>query len=338
MLQFKNTTPFAGTILLLPDPDGIDSIYAIVKGTFSIGDAGREIDIADAQVPITYKPEYFGEPDRSSIKVPSDLSLMKPGTDVLLMGHAHAPDGRAVTQMDVSVSVGPVRKTVRVFGDRVWRTGAGAAISRPAAFDTMPLIWERAFGGVAPVENAGEVWAEARNPVGVGFHEGRENGPADESWLPNLEDPANLISSWRHQPPPACFAPLAPHWEPRRAYAGTYDETWQQERAPYLPDDFDPLFFQLAPVELISADHLTGGELVDVSGASRDGALRFRLPIVDLAISYQIGRTTETRTPVLDTILIEPDEARLQLVWRAVLPCDKRALQVKHVSAALVGR
>ena len=338
MLQFKNASPFAGKILLLPDPDGIDSIYAIIKGTFSIGEAGAAIAIADEQVPIVLEPQYLGEPDRSSIQVPSDLSLMKPGTDVLLLGHAHAPGGRPVTQMDVSVSVGPVSKTVRVFGDRVWRTGATPAISRPAAFDTMPLIWERAFGGISPIEADGDAWAEPRNPVGVGFHEGREGGPVDESWLPNLEDPAELITSWKQQPSPACFSPLAPHWEPRRVYAGTYDEQWQQERAPYLPDDFDPLFFQMAPVDLISMDYLTGGELVEIDGASRDGLLRFRLPMIDLAVTYLIDATTETRTPVLDTILIEPDAERMQLVWRTVLPCDKRALQVKQVSAALVGR
>ena len=91
MLQLENRTPFAGTILLLPDADGVDSVYAIVKGAFTLGDP---LTVADEQIPIAVAAEYHGEPDRSSIRVPSDISLMKPGADVLLMGHAYAPDGR----------------------------------------------------------------------------------------------------------------------------------------------------------------------------------------------------------------------------------------------------
>ena len=38
---------------------------------------------------------------------------------------------------------------------------------------------------------------------------------------------------------------MAPHWLPRRAWAGTYDDAWRISRAPYLPADFDARFFQL---------------------------------------------------------------------------------------------
>src|SRR6266568_7657045 len=143
MLQFKNTTPFQGTIYLIPDAEGIDTIFAVVKATLVLGE---RLSLAEAQVPVTLADEYHGEPSKSSIRTPSNLSLTKPATDVLLLGTAYAPRGRPTTQMDVSLTAGPVRKTVRVFGDRLWeRTRVAHAMSRPEPFETMPLVWERAY-------------------------------------------------------------------------------------------------------------------------------------------------------------------------------------------------
>lgn len=330
MLQFRNHTPFTGTILLMPDPDGIDSLYTVVKATFTLGDS---VGLAEDQVPVSTRQEHHGDPGTTSIKVPSDVSLMKPGTDVLLIGNAYAPDGRSTTEMDVSLNLGPIRKIVRVFGDRVWRRGAGWSMSRPAEFDTMPLAWERAFGGTM---GAGEARREEpRNPVGIGFSALCGADAEEDLWLPNLEDPSDLTSSWNQSTTPACFAPIAAHWEPRRNYAGTYDDSWQQERAPYLPPDFDPRFLQVAPLDQIVPGYLQGGELVEVMGASRYGTLRFRLPVVDLSIGYVLDGDLQKRPAVLDTVLIEPDLDRVQLVWRAVLPCDKKALRVNEVHASL---
>lgn len=330
MLQFKNETPFAGTILLLPDPDGVDSLYTVIKATFAINGA---VAVASEQVPITLAAEHLGEPDASSILRPSDVSLMKPGTDVLLMGHAYAPGGRPTTSMDVSLSVGHLQKTVRVIGDRQWHERVGFSMTSPQPFDAMPLVWERAFGGTIKI--ADEVTAEDRNPIGAGFWVDGGDAPLEGLPLPNLEDPAELISSWDDRPTPACFAPLAAHWQPRRSFAGTYDEEWQQSRAPYLPADFDPQFFQLAPADLIAEDYLSGGERVDVEGATPGGRLSFRLPIVQLTTSYLVDGNTEQRTPVLDTVILEPDLDRFQLVWRVVLPCDKKALRVSAVRASV---
>ena len=39
MLQFRNGTPFKGTILLLPDPDGVDTLYTVIKATFMLGES-----------------------------------------------------------------------------------------------------------------------------------------------------------------------------------------------------------------------------------------------------------------------------------------------------------
>ena len=60
--------------------------------------------------------------------------------------------------------------------------------------------------------------------------------------------------------------------------AGTYDEAWQNTRAPRLPTDFDPRFHNAAPPELIAAGGLRGDEDVVVVGATAAPRWEFRLP------------------------------------------------------------
>jgi hypothetical protein len=331
MLQLKNSTPFVGSLLLLPDPDGIDTLFTVVKGTFSLT---PQVAPANEQVPVALEQTYYGDPGSTSIRVPSDVSLAKPGTDVLLIGHACSPQGRPATQIEVSLQVGQVRRVVRVVGDRVWRAGnVGAEMSEPRPFSRMPLVWERAYGG-------SDVTADGPrphpvNPVGRGYRTRDSRRPVEGVALPNLEDPSALLTDWKDQPPPACFAPVAPHWEPRRSFAGTYDERWERERAPFLPADFDPRFLQLAPPGQATSRPLGGDEAVELRGAHPSGALRFRLPGVRVQATYVVNGGSEVRPAPLDTVLIEPDAGRLVLVWRAALPCDKRALRVSVVRAEI---
>ena len=325
MLQLKNDTPFQANLLLMPDPDGIDSLFTVVKGTFTLD---AEPQPADEHVPVVLADEYHGEPGESSIKAASDVSLAKPGTDVLLVGQAYAPRGRAIAQMDVSLGVGPIFKVVRVFGDREWRSdGIGHSMTAPVPFETMPLVWERAYGGRDCVGS--ELRAEVSNPVGAGYRAKDGEKELQGLAVPNLENPRQLIGSWKDTPPPACFAPICAHWEPRRSFAGTYDERWQQERAPYLPEDFDSHFFQLASLDLVVDGGLRGGEPVEVLGATPSGVLRFRLPQVVPRVTYVLDGSREERPAKMDTVLIRPDEGRLILVWRAVLSCDKDARRVR---------
>jgi hypothetical protein len=331
MLQVKNATPFAAKLLLLPDADGVDTLFTVVKGSFSVA---AQLGLAEEQAPVIAADEHHGDPATSSVRVPSDVCLGKPGTDVLMIGSAWAPGGRPTWQMDVSLTVGPVVKRARVSADRVWEAGpGGASIAWLAPFDRMPLVWERAFGGVDQTDKGPT--ADTRNPVGTGFRVGGGAKPIAGTALPNIEDPDALVVSPKDAPPPACFGPIAPHWEPRKSFAGTYDDVWQRTRAPYLPADFDARFFQLAPPGLVTPGHLRGGEIVDIRGATPEGSLRFQLPAADVRATYRFASSVETRPAALDTIIIEPDARRVVLVWRAALRCDKKALTVKDVSVSV---
>lgn len=337
MLQLKNATPFASTIMMVPDADGVDTLYCVVKGTFGLPSRpGDALAVADVQVPVVLADEHWGDPATSGIRRPSDFCLGKPGTDVVLLGSAHAPGGRPVTQMDVAIGVGPLVKWVRVFGDRFWDTSAtDYRATAPAPFLTMPLVWERAFGGVDVTSGGPD--AHPRNPSGVGHRVMRGTKETLGSPLPNVEDPSTLIGAWRDAPTPAGVAPVAPFWEPRRRYAGTYDETWQAQRAPYLPTDFDPRFFHLAPEGLFTAGHLAGGEPVELRGVTPAGTLQFELPRLQVGVEFRLRNGSQARFAPLDTVIFAPDEGRVSLVWRAGFACGKDPLQVREIHPRVVG-
>jgi hypothetical protein len=331
MLQVLNHTPFAAMLSVFPDPRGVETAYAVVKATFRFTPEGLLPQVPSQ--PLLTSDVYWGEPAASSLRAAGEIALLKPGTDVLLSGRAiaPAPDTRVA---DVGLLVGPVRRVLRVFGDRQWQRGLGGwRISEPQPWSRMPIQWERAFGGVAPARGKAPAEREARNPVGCGLV-AQGGDPLEGQLLPNLEDPQALIQSPADRPTPACLAPIAPTWMPRVGFAGTYDEAWTQSRAPYLPRDFDPRYFHVAPPELIAPGFLQGGEPVRLIGFTVGEPLDFTLPQAGLDIAFDFDGAQRTGQPQLETVLFEPDAGRMQMLWRCALAVDKRLLKLRNVTVS----
>jgi hypothetical protein len=327
MLQLINHTPFSASLAVFSDLEGVECAYAIVKASFELRPDG--LVPAAQQAPLFATDLYWGEPDKTSLRFAGEFTLPKPGTDVLLMGNAIAP--RENTRVaEASLKLGSLSKTLRLFGNRQWqKTDLGWETTIPEIWERMPLRWELAFGGVATRE--GETVAfEARNPVGRGLNDGLEKEWAGKL-LPNIEDPAQLIRHPTDRPTPVCFAPVAPAWSPRCQYAGTYDEAWQKSRSPYLPHDFDRRFLLTAPTGLVAPGYLQGGEPVELSGFSKNGPLRFHLPICSLDLAFDFNGAILQQTPQLETVLIEPDIQRVQLLWRTGIQVDKQLLKLREV-------
>ncbi len=328
MLQVVNHTPFSASLSVFPDASGVETVYAVVKATFLIGAQGPEI--ASPQLPILAGDVFWGDPLTTSLRAASEFGLLKPATDVLLTGRAVAPspDTRVA---DVSLRVGAVRRRVRVFGNRHWERAGGAwRPSEPEPWQRMPLRWELAYGGVASAAAGAVPEYEVRNPVGRGFvAHGAE--PEQGQPLPNLEDPDTPLNDPQDRPTPACLAPVAPTWQPRRGFAGTYDHAWTRQRAPYLPLDFDSRFFQLAPPELVAPGFLQGGEPVQLLGVAAV-PIEFTLPQAGLELDFQFKGQTVPCEPQLELLLLEPDAGRFQMLWRAALAVDKSLLKLSSVT------
>jgi hypothetical protein len=328
VLQVVNHTPFSAALSVFPDPAGVETVYAVVKATFRFG--ADEPELAPQQVALLATDVFWGDPAATSLRAAGDFGLLKPSTDVLLVGRAIAP-GPNTRVADVTLRVGPVERSVRVFGDRHWeRAGGKWRPSAPQAWERMPLRWELAWGGIAPARGDEVPPHEPRNPVGRGIV-GADGVPADARPLPNLEDPDALLEEPGARPPPACFAPVAPAWQPRRGFAGTYDDAWIKGRAPYLPLDFDPRYFHVAPPELIAPAFLQGGEPVLLKGFSVGEPLAFELPRCGLELAFDFDGGVQPRPARLETVLFEPDAGRFQMLWRAALPVDKKLLKLTTI-------
>ena len=219
------------------------------------------------------------------------------------------------------MSVGQCAQQALIVGDRIWDVNLGLRalrMSSPQPFNAIPLIWERAFGGSVYDDGGKLIANEPRNPVGRGLF--RNSEAALGQPLANIEDPQSRIQGPGNRPNPIGFGPVARWWQPRVAYAGTYDQTWQRDRAPMWPDDFDERFFCAAPTQLQASPRLQGGEAVYLEGLHRDGRIRFSLPAPRMVVRFRFNGRDVRRAMLMDGVIIEPDTGHVTLIHRAAAP------------------
>jgi hypothetical protein len=308
-METLNNTPFSEGRMIGAKPDGQSFYVQVVKATFALpGSDAEKIEVASEQLPFFGSDEY-DDSISGPVKFESDLVLFKPRSDIALVGSAHAPEGKPIPELDVSLKVGEVSKKIRVFGDRQWhypsRLKLEPIMSEPAPFVQMPLTYDRAFGGM---DHKGGAFSP-ENFQGTGIIGARHPDSADETVLPNLEDPVDLISSWDSRPKPACFGFYARGSQPRVQYAGTYDDQWRDEHSPDLPEDFSLNYNNGAHPDLIYPGYLRGDEVVELENLlPGGGCLKFRLPRVHPSLVF--NRFKDPMPPIED---IEKQEgAKLQ--------------------------
>ena len=339
MLQILNRTRMKAALTLGLNQHGAEMLSVAVKGAFAIPGRGQGARLADDQIPPLATDVYTGEPGKSSLKYPADLVLGKPGTDVILIGTARSPGSRPVTRLEASVRVGPVSKQISVTGDRCWEEGPlgiGLHMTRPVKFQEMPLVYERAFGGMDRTHpDEKRHGGDMRNPAGLGFRLNKH--AAAGAPLPNLEDPGHPMTSWKDRPPVAGFGPIDGAWEPRLRFAGTYDDNWQKSQAPLLPPDFDPRYFNVAPEGLVADGYLRGGESVDLVNVSERGRISFHLPGVGVDLALHLGGTSQLQKADLWTIILEPDEHRFCMVWGSSFSIGKHPARASYVEVNVEG-
>jgi hypothetical protein len=314
--QIDNQTPFAFEPLFVADEEGRPLLVPVVKATYEL--AARGLTVAAEQMAVNPAGEPYGDPAECSYKYEPECALPKLATDVVLVGSAVAPKA-GTREMVVAFQVGPLKKGVRILGDRAFFKGAvGVSMSSPVAFERIPLRWERAFGGWDR-SNAEERKhsCEPRNPVGVG-HRGAGSRFEEGLPCPNLEEPTRPFKGWGDHPPPAGFGFLSPNWQPRTQYAGTYDQAWENGRAPFLPKDFDRRYFNAAPPDLVAKGYLRGDEAVVASGVTAEGGFSFKLPGVGppkITVAHA-GRDDQAVPVNLDTVIVDTDARKVLLFWR----------------------
>lgn len=314
MWMLKNRTAYAAERNWVRDKDGIHWWLVAVKATFAIGPGGQ-LSLADQQPPPVLSPEYFGKPGQSSLRQDSDLLGLKPGTDVLVLAHAHAPGGQPASVVEVALRCGRLAKELLVYGERTYERGwFGTTLTRPRKFLVHPIRYEFAFGGSDCSDPSPRKHCmDERNPIGRGF--ALQTAAAEGQLAHSIEYTQGSATDRG----PAGLGPIDSSWLPRRRLAGTYDAHWEQSKKPLLPDDFDPAFAQSAPTDQQSHSPLVGGERVELQNLTPDGLLRFALPAISLQLTTHFGRRREQHGARLSLILVDTEPRLLTLVWQSGL-------------------
>lgn len=314
MWLLRNRTPYAAERNWIRDPQGVHWYLIAVRGTFTIDPRGR-LALADEQQPPILAPEHTGAPGESSLRYDSDLLERKPGTDVLVLGSAHAPRGRPATTVPVVLRVASLEKQLLVHGNRAYYEGAmGLTTTSPQPFVTQPIQYELAFGGRDTTDpDPQRHQLDERNPIGRGFP------PRAARWKDQLAHCIEYPSGTAASRGPAGFGPIDRAWLPRRALAGTFDAKWVESKRPLLPDDHDPRFALCAPVDQQLPAPLVGGEQIGILNMTPEGTLVLEVPKALLRFSTTIrGRRHEHRAQ-LATVVVEPSERRVFVTWQSAL-------------------
>ncbi|MBC7604112.1 MAG: DUF2169 domain-containing protein [Ramlibacter sp.] len=315
-----NFSPFAVSVHLRADAQARQSFVVVLGASFEALPA-HALRVATVQAALQDVDVHYGAPDASSVRYDADMADYKSAVDFVVNGHAHAPEGAMAGRVAVGIDVdGLLRKLLSISGDRFWRGGSlGRTASAPKAFRTMPLVYERAFGGSSAAGH------DPANPVGLGLAGVASADPQVQSEVPNVEHIEGGKGST-----PAGFGFISRAWAPRLAHAGSYDEEWLAKQFPLIPHDFDLRFNQAAPLDQQLAS-IGGGEMVRVLNMTPEGQWIFRLPRLDVPMRLRYGDGVIDSPMRIDTVLLEPDLHRIVLRARARVAVRRLAAPLEEV-------
>lgn len=286
-----------------------------------------------------------------------DLGVAKPCTDLVVVADAHAPDGSAVHELEVAVAVPQHDRCVRVtvLGDRHVRVRGGAiTFEPPERFRSMPLQWQRAYGGVdseLPLElERGDPLALLRrhgrpgvahpcNPLGRGWITGCEPARADGLRLPNLEDPASRLrpetllcapsQGWARSVAPRALGWVDPGWFPRCVFANLVPAGAEAGTVAQLRGGvdgggaIDPRLWSGAAPGL-ALPRLHGGELVATTGLHPRGAWALQLPQPPPSARARMGTSTVALLPAgLHTACVDLRRGLVHTLWSSLTPLPR---------------
>jgi uncharacterized protein YjbI with pentapeptide repeats len=262
---------------------------------------------------------------------PLEEGIPRSRAEFLVVGACHQPGGVARPTCPVRVRVGNLEKQVYVIGDRVWNHGVP---SPPQPFTSMPLVWERAYGGEG----------FAKNPVGKGFRPTTQDGRPVHA-MPNVEAPGSLIDSPSQRPEPAGLGPIDFTWPQRFSRAGTYDQRWLETRFPGYADDLDWRIWNLASSDQQRDEPWVGDEPVLIENMHPEKPrIETRLPeLIARAFVARLGREARlVEVPMqLRAVWLFPHREQGILIFQGavrVLEDDARDITTLMVAAERLGQ
>ena len=290
----------------------------------------------------------------------SDYWLDKQSTDVVIRGSAFAPGGRPTPSRFVSAQVGRVAKRIAVFGKRLveWSQGR-PRLGRPEPFTELPLLYQNAYGGL---DNRVPIPAELeedymrtvalgmqfdhpglypRNPVGKGYLVMPD--PIDGVELPNLEDPADMLTAerliarkpefWYRQPMPWCFEWTVGPTFPRYLFLGVGawfpppdDASLPEVQRGFIPaqlrrrlekdHDLAVGYRQEASLGMVVSAPLSGQPVTLAGMHPEEPTIAFTIPPAP-SIEIEVEGERSALPPLLTNLVIFPAEKKFTAVYCA---------------------
>ena len=311
------------------------STTTIVDAVDRVDDDGHDVVIVasklalrfdgDGALRLTARPlrHHATSDGAGGTSFPHDFPLERPGTDVLLLGTC-LPGRVPSASRIVSLAVGPMKKSIRVHGPRVWmKTLVGVRPGPAANLVATPLRFEHVFGG-----RDGDA-SDARNPVGRGFAINPDSLLGTEA---HRLEPTDLTTL---PPSSGCFAPIDCNWAPRRSFAGTFDDEWSRRRAPVAPRDRDARYHSDALPEQRSQRALTTPLAVEIAGLHDGEPTRLTIPEYAVTVTTEVENQPPNTGPAsLTRVLIDADARVIELLFVAQrrLPRKWEALRAIRVT------
>ncbi|HEX8613227.1 MAG TPA: DUF2169 domain-containing protein [Telluria sp.] len=324
-------------------PEGERLDVLVIRATFDFAAHGDTITLAQEQHPVVAGDRYAGpaatDPLRAVIQEDGDLVPYKPGTDILVNGHALAPGGLACAQWLAGVRVGKLKKLVRLHGPRQFRKYAfGWRLGQASPVASVCLDYRLAYGGCIDVAAAftpdGEpdTIRHSANPAGIGWlpsprdykHLGRSGRQCVARWVagqkvldaPQIEAPLDPVTHPFQHLPPQGLSAIARWCTPRVAYQGDFDAHWRANRYPLLPENFDARYFQNAAADMVITPHLRGDETVTMTGLLTDKTDMALPGWMLIVVARLASGADEVSIPLLDTVRFDLDRCQVSMVWR----------------------
>ncbi|MFO0617902.1 MAG: DUF2169 domain-containing protein [Polyangiaceae bacterium] len=288
-----------------PQPD----LAIVVKGSYRIVPDGVLEPIEEIVEGHPLRGEILEDEDDelSPAIYGGDLAELKLQGELLVSGHAYAPGAKPVTELPIQVRLGPLSKSLRVVGQRVWTSGLLRSHSDPLPFAKMALTWANAFGGPGYDDN----------PAGRGIADGE---------LPTIESASEPLASRSDRPRPASLGPISSRWRARASKVGKeYGAKWKAERKPFRSEDFDWTHFQSAPADQRVEGFFSGDEELTLTNlhptipvlSTRLPSRRVRAFVKDSpAPGASAGASIREAAMRLDTVFVDTDRALVALTWR----------------------
>ncbi len=340
-MELINSTRMLAGYTMGMEPSGRELLVVVIKGTFRIPkEPGAPLRLSEEQVPLVMSDVFYGQPGLSAPKYEADFAPRKLRCDILLNCSAYAPGGRPARRVEVAARIGNWSKSFAVLGDRVWEAaGPGIGMSSPIPFTTMPISYDRAFGGTDSAhEDPAKHAAYMANPSGRGFHKQLAKELVHATPLPNTEEIDNPVNWVDGNFKPMSFGVVGRHWQSRAPYAGTYDQNWIDNVFPFLPADFDEQYYQAAPLDQQLPIPLREQQ-VQLINLTPDHNRVFTLPHLEAPVHiFPRKGEREDLTALTDTIIIEPDEDRVTMTWRVARKLKKNMFEIAQVLVGKKGR